>query len=104
MGRPDRAIAAAYGSSWLTVQPEMKHGQIMTPLRETAEELGFTVTSITKSTVELRQNGRQVQFKLPESIYNRDNLLYVPLHLLAESLGRDVQWLQKQQVIMIRDK
>ncbi|MWV45929.1 copper amine oxidase [Paenibacillus sp. HJL G12] len=103
-GRPDRAIAAAYGTSWLSIQPEMKQGQIMVPLRDTAGGLGVSVMSVSKSTVALQQDGRQVQFKLPENIYTREDRLYVPLRLLAESLGKDVQWLREQQDVVIRDK
>lgn len=102
--RPSGEIAVAYESSWLSIQPEMKDGKTMVLLRDAAAGLGFAVASITKDKIELQQGDRHVFVERTDDAFTRENKLYVPVRLLAESLGKDVEWLSERRMLWIRDK
>jgi len=126
--RPKNTVAIAYGNKWLDLRPgaEIQGGRIMVPLQATAEALGYHVKSAiqifssaavvatgsskvkiaTRENVTLSKEGKEftLVFNNPsDAFYISNNQLFLPIRELAEQLGMDVEWIQDQKVMIIRD-
>lgn len=98
---------------------ETKNYRTYVPLRFLAEELGFEVSyndetkeiNISKDDQELVLNLdsdlsklNNKDLKLEEKPYLKDGRTMVPLRFLGESLGLDIKWNEKSQVVLVNSK
>ncbi|SFD97056.1 NHL repeat-containing protein [Paenibacillus catalpae] len=117
-------IAVAYGEKLLAsdVAPLVKQGRVMLPVRAVGELLGFTLAQADNGRIQLKKDSRTIYLTpgnrnvviettgSAKRTLTADVAPYVlkghviaPLRLLAEILGKDVQWAGSDKLVIIRD-
>lgn len=104
-------------------EPELIRGSTMIPISAVAKELGYQwkfdpsekAIAIQKDVLTLNfkvddtaltitsADGQAVTASLAQAPYIKNSRVYVPIRLLSESLGLDVQWNSEIQTIVIRE-
>ncbi|GMK47391.1 hypothetical protein PghCCS26_45210 [Paenibacillus glycanilyticus] len=118
------SIAVAYGNKLLAsdVAPQVKHGRVMLPLRAVGELLGFTLALSDNGRIQLKKDNRTVWLTPGDrnvvietsgsdkrvltaevAPYIVKNRVIAPLRLMAEIMGKDVQWAGSDKLVIIRD-
>lgn len=103
----------------LDTPPELRDGRAMLPLRAVAETLGYTVTfegqriglSGPNGTVSFSPGSPELTLgtapgttvRLEASPYINKGITYVPVRLIAESLGTSVDWHAETKTLLLRD-
>lgn len=117
-------IAVAYGNKLLAsdVAPQVKQGRVMLPLRAVGELLGFTLAPSDNGRIQLKKDSRTVwltpgdrhvvieaagsatrTLSADVAPYIVNDRVIAPLRLLAEIMGKDVQWASGDKLVIIRD-
>ena len=100
-------------------QPKVVSGRTLIPLRAIAETFGYEVDwNNEKQEITIKDNAQTLLLKVGQKIVNKDkaqfsldvaplveegtNRTYVPLRFVAEAFDYQVDWLNKERVVLIR--
>ncbi|MBO9598437.1 MAG: copper amine oxidase, partial [Cohnella sp.] len=121
-----KTIKVVYGNKAVAFDtpPVMKKGRVMVPVRAIAEALGYEVATadkgqrvllskdnlvielnIGKTTIKRTETGvAEIVKNTDAAPYVSNNRTFVPVRFFAEEIGLDVQWLDKEQIAVLRNE
>ena len=105
-------------------EPQLVKGRVMLPVRVISELFGYTVTfeederraelSDSNQTITLHAGEQEIVIDKADgsstvlvsdtAAYISKDRIFVPLRILAEAIGMDVEWVQKERLVVLREQ